>query len=185
VRASYDDGDDSRAARFRAMALPYLDDVYSLARYLLRDEADAEDAAQETFLRAFRHFDTFRGVAIKPWLFAILRNVCHSLRKSSSFSIAPLDDADDGAEPLWSGDGGTPETETLRARDAAEIRRLLEELPTAFREVLVLREIDDLSYREIAEIVGVPVGTVMSRLARGRAMLRSAWVASDSEEKVS
>jgi RNA polymerase sigma-70 factor (ECF subfamily) len=183
MRAVYGDEENARAARFRAMALPYVDDVYSLARYLLGNTADAEDAAQEAFLRAFRHFDTFRGVAIKPWLFAILRNVCWSIRKSSARFAAPLDDDDDRAAPLWSAEGETPEAEVLRQRDSTEVRRLLDELPLAFREVLVLREIDDLSYREIAEIVGVPVGTIMSRLARGRAMLRAAWLAGECGEK--
>jgi RNA polymerase sigma-70 factor (ECF subfamily) len=183
MRAVYGDEENARAARFRAMALPYVDDVYSLARYLLGNTADAEDAAQEAFLRAFRHFDTFRGVAIKPWLFAILRNVCWSIRKSSARFATPLDDDDDRAAPLWSAEGETPEAEVLRQRDSTEVRRLLDELPVAFREVLVLREIDDLSYREIAEIVGVPVGTIMSRLARGRAMLRAAWLAGECGEK--
>jgi RNA polymerase sigma-70 factor (ECF subfamily) len=183
MRVVSNDNEDARAARFRAMALPYVDDVYSLARYLLGNTADAEDAAQEAFLRAFRHFDTFRGVAIKSWLFAILRNVCWTIRKSSAQFAATLDDDDDRAAPLWSAEGETPETEVLRKRDSTEVRRLLYELPVAFREVLVLREIDDLSYREIAEIVGVPVGTIMSRLARGRAMLRAAWLASESGEK--
>ena len=184
MRAVYGDEENARAARFRALALPYLDDVYSLARYLLGNATDAEDAAQEAFLRAFRHFDTFRGPAIKPWLFTILRNVCRDVGKRSADSSAALDDDDDRTVPLWSAEGETPETETLRQRDVAAIRQLLDELPRVFREVLVLREIDDLSYREIADIVGVPVGTVMSRLARGRTMLRAAWLAGESEEKV-
>ena len=182
MRVAYDKEEGTRAARFRAIALPYVDDVYSLARYLLGNTADAEDATQEAFLRAFRHFDTFRGTAIKPWLFAIVRNVCRTMRQSSV--VSPLDDADDRAVPLWSAEGETPEIEVVRQRDSAEVRRMLDELPAAFREVLVLREIDDLSYREIAEIVGVPVGTIMSRLARGRAMLRAAWLAGQSKEKV-
>ena len=182
MRVACDKEEGTRAARFRAIALPYVDDVYSLARYLLGNTADAEDATQEAFLRAFRHFDTFRGTAIKPWLFAIVRNVCRTMRQSSV--VSPLDDADDRAVPLWSAEGETPEIEVVRQRDTAEVRRMLEELPAAFREVLVLREIDDLSYREIADIVGVPVGTIMSRLARGRAMLRAAWLAGQSEEKV-
>ena len=182
MRVAYDEEEGTRAARFRAIALPYVDDVYSLARYLLGDSADAEDATQEAFLRAFRHFDTFRGTAIKPWLFAIVRNVCRTIRKSPV--VSSLDNEDDRAVPLWSAERETPEIEVVRQRDTVEVRRMLDELPAAFREVLVLREIDDLSYREIAEIVGVPVGTIMSRLARGRAMLRAAWLAGQSEEKV-
>jgi RNA polymerase sigma-70 factor (ECF subfamily) len=182
MRVAYDEEEGTRGARFRAIAVPYVDDVYSLARYLLGNTADAEDATQEAFLRAFRHFDTFRGTAIKPWLFAIVRNVCLTIRKSSV--VSSLDNEDDRAVPLWSAEGETPEVEVVRRRDSIEVRRMLDELPATFREVLVLREINDLSYREIAEIVGVPVGIIMSRLARGRAMLRAAWLAGQSEEKV-
>jgi RNA polymerase sigma-70 factor (ECF subfamily) len=175
---------DDRARRFRELALPHLDDVYTLARYLLRDRADAEDAAQECYLRALRHFDTYRGPATKPWLFAILHNVCR--REFSRRSSAPLakegqTEADEEAIPLWQEAQGAPETRTLRAHDEHTIRCLVEQLPKLFRETIVLREINDLSYREIADIVGVPVGTVMSRLARARAMLRKAWIAEEEQ----
>jgi RNA polymerase sigma-70 factor (ECF subfamily) len=184
MHGAHHDDDYRRAARFRSLALPYLDDVYSLARYLLGNATDAEDATQEAFLRAFRHFDSLRGPDIKPWLFAILRNVCRNARRSSpEISIAgdPADASE--AAPLWHVECETPESEVLRQRDAEAVRRLLEALPETFREVVVLREIDDLSYREIADIVGVPVGTVMSRLARGRALLRAAWIAADGEKQ--
>lgn len=176
-----DDEESGTAARFRALALPHLDEVYTLARHLLRDAADADDATQECFLRALRHFETFRGPEIRPWLFAILRNVCRGARQPSR-EIAGPDDAADDAAPLWSDEAATPEGEMLRQRDADAVRGLVDALPLMFREVIVLREINDLSYREIAEIVGVPVGTVMSRLARGRALLRAAWLAADREE---
>ena len=176
--------DDDRARRFREAALPYLDDVYTLARYLLRDSTDAEDAAQECYLRALRHFDTYRGPAIKPWLFAILHNVCR--REFSRRSSAPLakegqTEADEEATPLWQEAQRTPETQILRERDEEAIRRLVAELPEPFRETIVLREINDLSYREIADVVGAPVGTVMSRLARARSMLRNAWMAEEGQ----
>jgi RNA polymerase sigma-70 factor, ECF subfamily len=168
--------DPERARRFRDAALPHLDEVYTLARYLLRQAADADDAVQECYLRALRHFDTFRGGAIRPWLFAILRNVCHA-----SFAKRRLGDQDiaDDAVPLWSEAPETPETLILRRRDEQSIREMVAALPGPFREAIVLREINDLSYREIAEIVGAPVGTVMSRLARARAMLRAAWLAAE------
>jgi RNA polymerase sigma-70 factor (ECF subfamily) len=172
--------DPERARRFREAALPYLDDVYTLARYLLRDPADAEDAVQECYLRALKHFDGYRGPAMKPWLFAILRNVCRAefARRASAPSTA-MDDSPDAAEqpPLWHEEQATPEAQMLRDRDAVTIRRLVDALAEPFKETFVLREINNLSYREIAEAVGAPVGTVMSRLARARAMLRSAWLA--------
>src|SRR5215468_12757188 len=174
------DNDPEQARRFRELALPHLDAVYTLARYLLRDASDAEDAVQECYLRALKHFDTYRGPAIKPWLFAILRNVCHAEYARRASAAAPsLDELPEPAQqaPLWREEQQTPEVEILRERDAATIRRLVEALAEPFKETFVLREINNLSYREIADAVGAPVGTVMSRLARARAMLRSAWLA--------
>jgi RNA polymerase sigma-70 factor (ECF subfamily) len=171
--------DPERARRFREAALPHLDDVYTLARYLLRDSSDAEDAVQECYLRALKHFDTYRGPAMKPWLLAILRNVCRAeyARRAASPSTG-MDDTAEAAEqtPLWREEQRTPEAELLRERDASTIRRLVDTLAEPFKETFVLREINDLSYREIADAIGAPVGTVMSRLARARAMLRSAWL---------
>jgi len=178
--------DPVKARRFRDAALPCLDDVYTLARYLLRDATDAEDAVQECFLRALKHFDSYRGPAIKPWLFAILRNVCRAefARRASSPTDAIEDVADDaGRTPLWNEAQETPEAQMLRQRDATTIRRLVSALAEPFRETFVLREIHNLSYREIADIAEVPVGTVMSRLARARAMLRSAWMAEEEQPK--
>jgi RNA polymerase sigma factor (sigma-70 family) len=172
--------DPDRARRFREAALPHLDDVYTLARYLLRNPADAEDAVQECYLRALKHFDGYRGPAMKPWLLAILRNVCRAefARRATSPSTA-IEDAPEAVEqtPLWHQEQETPEAKMVRDRDAVTIRRLVDALAEPFRETFVLREINNLSYREIAEAVGAPVGTVMSRLARARAMLRSAWLA--------
>jgi RNA polymerase sigma-70 factor (ECF subfamily) len=175
-----------RALRFREAALPHLDEAYTLARHLLRDPTDAEDAVQECYLRALKHFGGYRGPAMKPWLFAILRNVCRDeyARRASSPTGA-IEDLPESAEqaPLWNEAQETPEAEMLRTRDAATIRRLVAALADPFRETLVLREINDLSYREIAAAVGVPVGTVMSRLARARAMLRSAWMAEQEQPR--
>ena len=177
--------DHSRAARFRDLALPHLDDVYTLARYLLRNAADADDAVQECYLRAYRHFDTYRGPQIKPWLFAILRNVCHSARARAASAPQPAgsmaEDVGEATVPVWNEPPETPEGEILRRHDSDTIRGLVAALPSPFREVIVLRELDDLSYREIADVVGAPVGTVMSRLARARAMLRAAWLAADGK----
>ena len=174
-------GDEAeKALRFREAALPYLNDVYTLARYLLRNPSDAEDAAQECYLRALKHFDTYRGPAMKPWLLAILRNVCRAeFARRAAAPSTTIEDTPEAAEqpPLWHEEQQTPETQMLRERDAVAIRRLIDALAEPFRETFVLREVNNLSYREIAEAVGVPVGTVMSRLARARAMLRSAWLA--------
>ena len=177
--------DYERAQRFRDAALPYLDDAYTLARYLLRNADDAEDAVQECYLRALKHFDSYRGPAMKPWLFAILRNVCRAeyARRASS-PTTDIDDIPEGAEktPLWQEVQDTPETQILRERDAAAVQNIVSSLGEPFRETFVLREIHNLSYREIADIVAAPVGTVMSRLARARAMLRSAWMAQKEQQ---
>src|SRR5262245_11275006 len=186
MMASNGSGDHhERARRFRDTALPHLDDVYTLARYLLHDAADAEDAVQECYLRALRHFDTFRGPAIKPWLFAILRNVCRgefARRARAALTMDGEEGEDADAVPLWQEAPISPESEMLRERDTKTVRRLVAALPEPFREAIVLREINDLSYREIADVVGVPVGTVMSRLARARSMLREAWIAEEEQE---
>jgi RNA polymerase sigma factor (sigma-70 family) len=182
VNAANDDPEKAR--RFRDAALPHLDDVYTLARYLLREPADAEDAVQECYLRALKHFDSYRGPAMKPWLLAILRNVCRAeFARRASSPAGAVDDLPDSAEqtPLWREAQETPETQMLRQRDASAIRRLVTALEEPFRETFVLREIHNLSYREIADIVAVPVGTVMSRLARARAMLRSTWTAEQEQ----
>jgi RNA polymerase sigma-70 factor, ECF subfamily len=178
VNAANDDPEKAR--RFRDAALPHLDDVYTLARYLLREPADAEDAVQECYLRALRHFDSYRGPAMKPWLLAILRNVCRAefARRAGSLTTAVEEVPDSaGQTPLWHETQETPEAQLLRRRDASALRQLVDALEEPFRETFVLREIQNLSYREIAGIIEAPVGTVMSRLARARAMLRSAWTA--------
>jgi RNA polymerase sigma-70 factor (ECF subfamily) len=176
--------DQERMRRFRDAALPHLDDVYTLARYLMRNAADAEDAVQECYLRALRHFDSYRGPAMKPWLLAILRNVCNAEFARRSKEEVPTDFAQEQSVaeemPMWQEPQASPEKVMLRQQDSATIRRLVAELPAPFREAIVLREINDLSYQEIAEVAGVPVGTVMSRLARARAMLRSAWNAAEA-----
>jgi RNA polymerase sigma-70 factor, ECF subfamily len=181
--AKVEAAEHERMRRFRDAALPYLDDVFTLARYLIRDAGDAEDAVQECYLRALRHFDTYRGPAMKPWLLAILRNVCNDEFARRRDQEVPTDYSQEEAAPdklpVWQEAQASPEGLLLRAQDNATIRRLIAELPEPFREAIVLREINDLSYQEIADVAGVPVGTVMSRLARARAILRSAWNAAE------
>ena len=176
--AGYADAEHDRARRFRDAALPHLDDVFTLARYLMRNAADAEDAVQECYLRALRHFDSFRGPAMKPWLLTILRNVCNAEFARRSRQAVPAEDPlEDKAEevPLWQEPQPTAEAILLRQHDSETMRKLVAALPQPFREILVLREINNLSYQDIAQVAGVPVGTVMSRLARARSMLRTAW----------
>ena len=175
---------DDRARRFHAAALPFLNDAYTLARYLLRNADDADDAVQECYLRGLRYFDSYRGPAMKPWLLAILRNICMSEFARRSKQEPMTDDAGDAAldEQIagWQEPQASPESLFVRAHEAAAMRRLVAALPSPFREVIVLREMNELSYKEIAAVESVPVGTVMSRLARARAMLRSAWEAAEA-----
>ena len=176
--------EQERMRTFQAAALPHLDDVYTLAHYLMRNTQDAEDAVQECYLRALRHFDSYRGPAMKPWLLAILRNVCNAEFARRSKEEVPTDYSQDESlaeeMPMWQEPQTSPEKMMVRQQDTATIRRLVAELPDPFREAIVLREMNNLSYQEIAQVAGVPVGTVMSRLARARAMLRAAWADAES-----
>jgi RNA polymerase sigma-70 factor (ECF subfamily) len=157
-----------KLARFEQAVLPHLDAAYNLARWLVRDDADAQDVVQEAALRAFKFFGGFRGGDGRAWLLAIVRNVCHTwLRRNRARDLmTPLDEEAHG-------DGGDdPETILLGSVEAQALKRALEELPAEFREVLILREMEGLSYKEIAGVADVPVGTVMSRLARARKRLQ-------------
>jgi len=179
--ADWDDG--GKSERFKTLALPYLDEIYTLARYLLRSPSDADDAVQECYLRAFRHFETFRGGPIKPWLLAILRNVCHASYAGNARLVYTADATEPQVQPVWCENDDTPEQTVLRRHDSETMGRLIGQLPPEFREVIVLREINDLSYRDIAIVIEAPIGTVMSRLARGRKMLREAWIEAEGESK--
>ncbi len=177
---------DGRAAnpagRFEALALPHLDAAYNLARWLSGSASDADDIVQEAYLRALRFFDGFRGENARAWLLAIVRNtwLTEWRRRSDAADGTPFDETLHGLHgdtrlPGWDDASGTdPELMAVRRDDCAMVRDALAALPVVFREVLVLREMEDLSYREIETILGVPAGTVMSRLARGRHMLAAA-----------
>ena len=153
------------AERFRAVILPHLDAAYGFARYLARDASHAEDIVQDAFLRAFRAFGGYRGGDPRAWLFAIVR----SCFLSSVRSRPARTSAESAPEPV--SDEESPEAALIRQGEAQSVRGAIAALPEPFREALVLRELEDLSYRQIAEVSGVPVGTVMSRLARARQML--------------
>ncbi|MBV8448651.1 MAG: sigma-70 family RNA polymerase sigma factor [Hyphomicrobiales bacterium] len=178
------EADQRESERFRKLALPLLDEVYTFARYLTRNADEAEDAAQETYLRALRYFSGFSGESIKPWLFTILRNVLRS-RDPRRFDPLPENDAGEAGQvdPLWGDAEPDPETHLARADDARQLRELIARLPTVYREALVLKEFNDFSYRQIAEVTGVPIGTVMSRLARAREELQTAWFALEKKAK--
>jgi RNA polymerase sigma-70 factor (ECF subfamily) len=168
--------DDTRR-RFDAEVLPHLDAAYRFARWLSSSRGDAEDIVQEALLRAFRGIDGLRTGDAKAWLFAIVRN-CHStaVRRERRRPVVPLPeehDREDGHSMIAA--TPDPESDTIRADERRALARLLANLPEEQREVLVLREIEDMGYREIAAVIGIPIGTVMSRLSRARAALKELW----------
>ena len=155
---------------FEDAVLPHLDAAYNLARWLTRNTQDAEDVVQEAYLRAFRFFSGFHGGNARTWLLTIVRNTCYSwLEKNRSHEAAAAFDEQVHTDVVESQD---PETLFLRKADAQSLQQALEELPTTFREVLVLVEMEGLSYKQVAEMLGIPIGTVMSRLTRARHRLR-------------
>jgi RNA polymerase sigma-70 factor (ECF subfamily) len=181
-------GEQARRTRFEAAALPHLDSAYNLARWITRNEDDAQDVVQDSYLRAYRFFDGFRGDAIKPWLLAIVRHTAFSwLRRNRPKELAAFADETamwEKADPALAPTGPADPEAELMARDARErLDQLLEGLPPQFREVIVMRELEELSYKEIAEVAAIPIGTVMSRLARGRKLLQEAWTARQAEEE--
>jgi RNA polymerase sigma-70 factor, ECF subfamily len=150
--------------------LPHLDAAYNLARWLTRNPHDAEDMVQEAYLRAFKFFDTLRGADGRAWLLTIVRNTCYTwLQQNRPRDLTvPFD------EDLHSGESDSAEPATLVLKSASHqmLKEALEELPAEFREVVVLRDLEGFSYKEIAEIAKIPPGTVMSRLARARERLK-------------
>jgi RNA polymerase sigma-70 factor (ECF subfamily) len=160
---------DGSLQRFERVVLPHLDDAYTLARYLLRDEHDAQDVVQEASLRALRYFEGYSGGDARAWLLAIVRNCSRTWRKRHRFDerTVPFDEAAD----ISTSEADAPDVAAVQASEQARVQHAIDSLPDEFREVIVLREVQDLSYREIGDIVGVPIGTVMSRLARARKRL--------------
>ena len=156
--------------QFEQVVLPHLDAAYNLARWLIRSPADAEDAVQEACLRALRFFDGFRGGDSRAWLLKIVRNTCYSWVKKNR----PTELSDEFDETVHSSEilGTDAEAKLVSRANSEQVRKALETLPAGFREVLVLREIEQLSYKEISDVTGVPMGTVMSSLSRARHRLR-------------
>jgi RNA polymerase sigma-70 factor, ECF subfamily len=155
--------------RFERVVLPFLDDAYTLARYLLRDEHDAQDVVQEASLRAFRYFDGFSGGDARAWLLAIVRNCSLNWRRrhrADERTVSFIDGVDVPVDADHEADASS-----IESSERARVQRAVDALPAEFREVIVLREVQELSYKEISDVAGVPIGTVMSRLARARKRL--------------
>ena len=160
----------TRLTEFERQVLPHLDAAYNLARFLLRNDQDAEDVVQEAALRAFRFFESFRGENSRAWFLSIVRNTSFTVLKSNRMdeSSVVFDEELHGAQipPMDAG------VALDRARDRQTVRAAIEQLPPEFREAITLRELEGFSYKEIADVAGVPIGTVMSRLARARRQLQ-------------
>jgi RNA polymerase sigma-70 factor, ECF subfamily len=172
--------ESAERARFETLALPHLRSAYTLALHLMRSSADAEDAVQDAYMRAYRALHQLEGADIKPWLLTIVRNVCYRRlqERRRGGNVISLDEAL-GPRPVaaarpsdFASKDPNPEQAAISASDHAMLREAIGALPPVFREVIVLRELEELSYREIANIIGAPVGTVMSRLSRARVELR-------------
>jgi RNA polymerase sigma-70 factor, ECF subfamily len=165
---------ETQCARFQELVLPHLDAAYNLARWLVKNSTDAEDLVQEAYLRAWKAFAGFRGTDARGWLLTIVRNACFTwLRDTRRFEPIEFD------EELHSERNAPPGPAELLAQQTAQaaLEQALAELPTEFREVIVLRELEQMSYKEIGVIAGVPIGTVMSRLAQARARLHACLTA--------
>jgi len=154
--------------RFEQFVLPHLDSAANLARWLLRNRADAEDAVQEAMLRAYRFFQTFRGGDARAWLLQIVRNTCYTWLERNR----PAELMTEFDEEVHRGEMPTPEALVVRSDERQRLMTALESLPPRSREVLVLRELEGCSYKEIGEITGIPIGTVMSTLSRARERLQ-------------
>ncbi len=168
---------DAGLASFEALVLPHAAAAYNLARYLMGNEEEAKDVTQEAFLRAYRAFDRYQDRNALAWILAIVRNVSYSaLARAGSAqqqAVAFDEDVHSSGESMSTAAFGHPEAQVDRQQNADRVRELVARLPLEFREVVVLREFEELSYKEIAEILAIPEGTVMSRLSRGRSCLRA------------
>ena len=167
-------------SRFEEAILPHLDAAYNLARWLMRNEDEAADAVQDACLRALRFIGGFRGGDGRVWLLAIVRNACYSRLKRGARREMETE-FDDEIHSLET-EAANPEDLLERSRDSETLGRALEELPEEFREIVVMRELEGMAYREIAEVAGVPIGTVMSRLARARKRLQQALTSPPQKE---
>ena len=168
--------------RFEQTVLPHLDAAYNLARWLTRNDQDAQDVTQEACLRAFRFFDGYQGGNMRAWFLTIVRNTCYTWLHQNRAPGGSDEVFDEEIHSTDESGGASPEIQALAGADRETLRRALEELTAVFREVLVLRELEGMSYKEIADVSSVSLGTVLSRLARARTRLRQALGASLGKE---
>ncbi len=156
--------------------MPHMDAAYNLARWLSRSPTEADDIVQDAMLRAFRAFEAFRGTDVKPWLLTIVRN-CYltAVKERGKRMLLPIEESAAPADAFIS-EGANPEGAAIESDHSRKLDLVIAELPDEYREVLILREMEDMSYRDIAAVTGVPIGTVMSRLARARAALKEKWL---------
>jgi RNA polymerase sigma-70 factor (ECF subfamily) len=173
--------DSTELDRFEAVVMPHLDSAYAFARYLARDPHDAEDVVQEAYLRALRYFGGYRGGDARAWVLAIVRNTFHTWRRRERPAVDVVEFDERSHSDAAAGDH--PAALLDAALDRESLERALDLLPTEFREVLVLRELEGMSYKEIGAVIGVPAGTVMSRLARARERLRRALLSPRDAER--
>lgn len=161
--------EQEKRARFEQAVLPHLDAAHNLARWLVRQREDAEDVVQESYMRAFRSFEGFRGGDGRAWILAIVRNTCYTWLQRGRLNELATEFNEETHSP--DRETGNPEALLLGEANRELLSNALEGLPVEFREALVLRELEGLSYKEIADVAGIALGTVMSRLARARSML--------------
>jgi RNA polymerase sigma-70 factor, ECF subfamily len=169
----------SELERFEAVVLPHLDAAYTLARYLMQNDHDAQDVVQDACLRALKYFRGFRGAEAaeaRAWVLAIVRNTAYTWRRRGAGALTTEFDESLHSEAV---DHDNPESAAVTASERESLRHAIDELPPEFREVIVLRELEGLSYKEISDVAGVPVGTVMSRLSRARRRLEEALCAQE------
>jgi RNA polymerase sigma factor (sigma-70 family) len=173
---------DDRRRRFELLALPHLDAAFNLARWLAGNTTDAEDVVQDAYMRAYRYFDAYHGGNFRVWLLTIVRNAFVTWVKENRSNRmvflpeTPVAETADTEETMWGSRPRDPEALLLESIDSQTLNRLMEQLPAEYREVLLLREVEDLAYKDIATVTGVPIGTVMSRLSRARLSLRKLWL---------
>jgi RNA polymerase sigma-70 factor, ECF subfamily len=177
--------DDESRERFERLALPHLDAAYNLARWLTHNDHDAQDVVQEAFVRALRYIHGLRGEGARAWLLQIVRHTCFSwLKENRSVNQVVLDDGDDAWQDIAAPDADEPPAVAMRKADKQQIDAAIAGLPVVYREVLVLRELEDFSYAEVARIADIPVGTVMSRLSRARGLMRLALTPSSTPSRL-
>jgi RNA polymerase sigma-70 factor (ECF subfamily) len=165
-------GTESKTANFEAVFMPHLDAAYNLARWLTRDPSDADDVVQEAFMRAFKFSEGFKGGDSRSWILKIVRNTCFTWLKKNRSKELVYELEEDQHEAVT----GNPEELLLENADKKLLKELLDELPPSYKEIIVLRDLEGLSYKEISSVTELPLGTVMSRLARARKRLQTGAV---------